>query len=146
MPKGVSIPPRFAEIFCKINRYAIWLSFLVTERAKYPRGKKVISAISFAISIEPINVIDISIINRLLRLPVIRTSFLARIVKNFIFLRAQTTAKVKNRQARVLQSKYDRYSLSKGTKMQVIKAANTAIENTVFFLINLKIGNLVTPY
>lgn len=99
------MPPKFADMFCKTKRYAIYFSFFVTERAKYPRGKKVISAISFAIIIEPIKVMIIRSKNKERRLPASVTSFLARIVKNLIFLRAQTTAKVKKRQERVLKSK-----------------------------------------
>ena len=34
LPKGVSIPPKFAEIFCKINRYAICFSFFTVLSAK----------------------------------------------------------------------------------------------------------------
>ena len=64
------------------------------------------------------------------------TSFLARIVKKSIFLNAQTTANVKNRQERVLKSKYPTYSLSGGTKKQVIKAATAAMQKTTFFFIN----------
>ena len=56
-PKGVSIPPRFAAIFCIINVNAIYFSFFVVVSTKYPSGRNVKSAISFAISIEPINVI-----------------------------------------------------------------------------------------
>ena len=77
----------------------------VTESAKYPSGKKVISAISFAIIIEPINVITISSKNSKRKFPAITTNFRARIVKNLMFLKAQTTAKVKNKQERVFQSK-----------------------------------------
>ena len=39
------------------------------------------------------------------RFPAKPTSFLARIVKNLMFLNAQITASVKNRQERVIQSK-----------------------------------------
>ena len=55
-PKGVNIPPRFAAMFCIMNVKHIYFSFFVLERTKYPRGRKVSSAISLAISIEPINV------------------------------------------------------------------------------------------
>ena len=57
MPKGVSIPPRLAEIFWIMNIGAIYFSLLVAEREIYPSGKNVISAISLARNIEPINVI-----------------------------------------------------------------------------------------
>ena len=77
----------------------------MTESAKYPSGKKVMSAISFAIIIEPINVIIMSKRNSDRRFPAKLTSFRARIVKNLMFLKAQTTAKVKNRHERVLKSK-----------------------------------------
>ena len=66
------------------------------------------------------------------------TSLRARMVKNLIFLSAQTTANVKNRQERVFRSKYPKYCLSGGTKNAVIKAANAAMQNTIFFFINLK--------
>ena len=77
----------------------------MTDRAKYPSGKKVIRAISFAIIIEPIKVMTISSKNSERRLPESFTIFLARIVKKSIFLKAQTTAKVINKQVRVLRSK-----------------------------------------
>ena len=60
-PKGVSIPPRFAAMFCIIKVKAIYFSFLVVVSTKYPSGKKVKSAMSLAMSIEPINVINISV-------------------------------------------------------------------------------------
>lgn len=105
LPKGVNIPPRLADTFCKTKRYAIYFSSFITERAKYPKGKKVISAISLAIIIEPIKVIIINIKKRDRIFPERRTSFLARMVKNLIFRRAQTTARVKNKQDKVLRSK-----------------------------------------
>ena len=119
-----------------MKRYAMCFSLFVEERARYPNGKKVIRAISFAIIIEPIKVIIISNKNNERRLPVKLTSFLASIVKNLIFLRAHTTANVKNKQERVFQSKYPKYSASGGTKKQVTIAANAAIQNTAFFFIN----------
>ena len=64
-----------------------------------------ISAISFAIIIDPIKVMTISIINSERKFPAKVTSFLAKIVKNFMFLKAQTTAKVIKRQEGVLKSK-----------------------------------------
>ena len=136
MPKGVSIPPRLAEIFCNINRYAIYFSFLVTDKAKYPRGKKVISAISLAIIIEPKKVMVISIKKSVRKLPVIKTKRLAKMVKNLMFLKAQITASVKNKQASVFQSKYVRYCKSGGTIIEVAIAANAAIQKTVCFFIN----------
>ena len=63
------------------------------------------SAISLAIIIEPTNVIVISSKNKERRFPVVITSFRARMVKNLIFLNAQITANVRNRQERVFQSK-----------------------------------------
>ena len=39
-----------------MKTYAIYLSFLVEDRTKYPSGRKVKSAMSLAISIEPIKV------------------------------------------------------------------------------------------
>ena len=56
LPNGVSIPPKFAAIFCIINVTAIYFSLCVAVRTKYPSGRKVSSAMSLAISIEPINV------------------------------------------------------------------------------------------
>ena len=79
------------------------------------------------------------------KLPARVTSFLARMVKNFMFLNAQTTASVKNRQERVFQSKYPKYSLSGGTKKQVAKAAIAAIKTTTFFFINLNAFICLTP-
>ena len=105
MPKGVNIPPKFADMFCKIKRYGMYFSCFATLTVKYPSGKKVISAISFAIIIEPIKVMIISIKNNPRRLPVNKTSFRSIIVKNLMFLNAQITAKVRNKQANVVQSK-----------------------------------------
>ena len=123
-----------------MKRYAMCFSLFVEESARYPNGKKVIRAISFAIIIEPIKVMQIRVINKVLRLPVIKTIRLARIVKNLMFLNAHTTAKVRNKQTSVFQSKYDKYSLSGGTKKQVARAARTATQKTVFFFINFTIG------
>ena len=81
---------------------------------------------------------NISIKYKLLRLPENNTSLRATIVKNLMFLNAQITASVKNKQAKVFQSKYVRYSLSGGTKKLVAIAAIAATQNTVFFFINLK--------
>ena len=64
------------------------------------------------------------------------TSFLASIVKNLILRRAHITAKVRKRQERVLRSKYPKYSISGGTKKQVIIATNAAMQKTVFFFMN----------
>lgn len=63
------------------------------------------SAISLAISIEPIKVMQMSSKNSPRKLPETNTNRLARIVKNLILRRAHTTAKVKNRQTSVFQSK-----------------------------------------
>lgn len=60
---------------------------------------------SFAIIIEPIKVMIISKINNERRFPVIVTNLRARMVKNLMFLNAQITASVKNKQERVFQSK-----------------------------------------
>ena len=86
---------------------------------------------------EPMNVIVISSRKRERRFPVIFTSLRARMVKNLIFRKAQTTAKVKNKHERVFQSKYSQYALSGGTKKQVIKAAKAAMQKTAFLFINL---------
>ena len=133
----MSIPPRFAEIFCKTKRYAIYFSCFITESAKYPSGKNVISAISFAIIIEPMKVMVISSIKSERIFPAKVTSFRAKIVKNLMFLKAHITARVKNKQERVFKSKYPRYSLSGGTKNPVTIAASAAIQNTRFFFTNL---------
>ena len=74
-----------------------------------------------------------SIKNKPLRLPVIKTSFLAKIVKNFMFLRAQTTARVRNKQTSVFTSKYPKYCASGGTIKQVTTASRAAIQKTKFF-------------
>ena len=76
------------------------------------------------------------------KFPASPTSLRARMVKNLIFLSAQTTAKVKNRQERVLKSKYPKYCLSGGTKKQVIKAAIADMQKTAFFFTNLKVFTL----
>ena len=63
------------------------------------------NAISFAIIIEPTNVMTTSNKKSARRLPVNRTSLRARIEKNFIQRRAHTTANVRKRQESVFQSK-----------------------------------------
>ena len=78
----------------------------------------------------------ISIKNKPLTVPESKTIFRATMVKNLMFLSAQTTARVKNKQDKVLKSKYEKYSLSGGTKKQVISAATAAIHKTVFFFMN----------
>ena len=55
-----------------------------------------------------------------------------------MFLKAHTTANVKNRQERVLKSKYSKYAWSGGTRKQVTVAARKATQKMVFFFINLK--------
>ena len=57
LPKGVSMPPRLAAMFCKINTVATSSFLPAVEKTKYPRGRKVISAISLAMSMEPMKVI-----------------------------------------------------------------------------------------
>ena len=101
----MSIPPKFADTFCSTKRYAIYFSSFITDRAKYPSGKKVISAISLAIIIDPIKVIIISSKKNDRKLPAKFTSLRAKVVKKAIFLNAHTTANVKNKQDRVLKSK-----------------------------------------
>ena len=59
-----------------------------------------------------------------------RTMMSASHTKNLMFLNAATTARVQNRQARVSRSKYPRYSLSTGTKKQVMPAAASATMST----------------
>ena len=57
LPNGVSMPPRFAAMFCITNVNAMYFCLPVVVSTKYPSGRKVRSAISLAISIEPIKVI-----------------------------------------------------------------------------------------
>ena len=47
------MPPRFAAMFCMIKVRAV--SFLLPQESstKYPSGKKVMSAMSFAMTIDP---------------------------------------------------------------------------------------------
>ena len=95
------------------------------------------SAMSLAISIEPMNVMYTSAITHIRRFPNFLTIFLASMKKKLTFLSAHTTASTQKRQVSVLKSKYPRYSLSMGTKNMVISIANRAITNTVFLFINL---------
>ena len=53
MPNGVSIPPKFAATFCITNTNAVYFVLPQEESTNQPSGKNVISAISFAITIEP---------------------------------------------------------------------------------------------
>lgn len=136
LPNGVSIPPRFAAIFCIIKVNVIYFCLPVDDNTKYPSGKNVKSAISLAINIDPKKVIYTSA--RMLARVVLksRTIFLASAVKNLIFLSAQTTASTQKRQVSVFQSKYSKYFSSGGTIQLVITAASVAIQSTAFFLRN----------
>ena len=87
---------------------------------------------SFAIIIEPIKVIVIRSKKSVRRLPAKSTNLRAQMVKNFIFLRAHTTAKVRKRQESVFQSKYVKYSLSGCTKNAVTNAAKNAMKKRYF--------------
>ena len=51
------MPPRFAAMFCMMNVNAMYFSFFVVFSTKNPSGRNVSSAMSLAISIEPMNVI-----------------------------------------------------------------------------------------
>ena len=104
----MSIPPRFAAMFCIMKVNAIYFRFPVDSRTKKPSGRNVRSAISFAISIEPIKVMQTSAITAMRRFPVQTTIFRETKVKKPMFLRAQTTASVQKRQVSVLRSKYPR--------------------------------------
>ena len=88
---------------------------------------------SFAISIDPINVIYTSI-NTVIRMdPAARTMRWAILVKKWIFFNAHTTANVQNRHVNVFQSKYSAYFASGGTAKQDSAASTAAMQNTVFF-------------
>ena len=78
-PNGVSMPPKFAAIFCMIKVNAMYFSFCVEDSTKSPSGRNVSSAISFAISIEPMNVIYTSINTHILAFLNCCTTFLASI-------------------------------------------------------------------
>ena len=56
MPNGVSMPPRFAAMFCIMNVNGMYFSFPVVVSTRYPSGRNVRSAMSFAMSMEPMNV------------------------------------------------------------------------------------------
>ena len=56
LPNGVSIPPRFAAIVWSINTYAMYFFLPELSRTKYPSGRNVRSAMSFAMNIEPMKV------------------------------------------------------------------------------------------
>ena len=58
LPNGVSIPPRFAASVCIVKVKAIYFLFPVLSNVKKPRGRKVSRAISFAMIIEPMYVIN----------------------------------------------------------------------------------------
>ena len=83
----------------------MYFSFFTTESAKYPKGKKVINAISLAMIMEPMKVMVMRSRNRERKFPATVTSFRAKMVKNRMFRSAQITARVKNRHDRVFQSK-----------------------------------------
>ena len=63
------------------------------------------SAMSLAISIEPMKVMYTSASESVRRLPATATILRARIVKNLMLRSAATTASVRNRQERVRRSK-----------------------------------------
>ena len=102
----------------------------------YPSGKNVRSAISFAMSIDPIKVMytSASIAERIL--PVSATILRAINVKKRMFFSAQMTASVQNRHDSVLKSKYSMYCESGGTMIEVTAASSIAMTSTVFLLIN----------
>ena len=79
LPKGVSIPPRLAAIFCMIKVNAMYFPLPVVDRTNSPRGRNVKSAMSFAISMEPMNVMYTS--TRMLIRAFLKTMtiFLARV-------------------------------------------------------------------
>ena len=47
------MPPRFAAMFCMMNTKAVSFLFPHDSSTKNPRGRKVTSAMSFAMIIEP---------------------------------------------------------------------------------------------
>ena len=47
------MPPRLAAMFCMIKVKIMYLRLPVEDSTRKPRGRKVRSAMSFAISIEP---------------------------------------------------------------------------------------------
>ena len=105
MPKGVSMPPRFAAIFCIINVNAIYFCFPVLLSTRKPSGRNVSSAMSLAMSIEPMNVIYTSA-STLMRAVLKKCTILRAITKKkFMSLSAQTTASTQKRQLSVLKSK-----------------------------------------
>ena len=104
-PNGVSMPPKFAAIFCMINVNAIYFFFPAEESTKYPSGKKVKSAISLAMSIEPKKVIYTSAKIEARVFLKSNTILRAKTVKKEIFRKAQTTANTQKRQVSVFKSK-----------------------------------------
>ena len=83
------------------------VSFLLPHDSstKYPSGRKVTSAMSFAMIIEPKKVTNTSASVILRMFLKRRTMTSASHTKKRIFLNAATTASVQNRHASVLQSK-----------------------------------------
>ena len=92
-------------MFCMMKVKIIYFCCPEDLRTKYPSGKKVSSAISLAISIEPTNVIMTIVITARRMSPVSATIRRAIIVKKLISLRAHITASVQKRQVSVLKSK-----------------------------------------
>ena len=105
LPKGVSIPPKFAAMFCIIKVNAIYFCLPVVDKTRYPRGRNVSNAISFAINIEPIKVTYASANTHERADLNNNTIFCANTKKKRIFLNAHTTASTQNRQVSVLKSK-----------------------------------------
>ena len=105
LPNGVSIPPRLAAMFCIIKVNAMYFFLPVEDKTKYPSGRKVKSAMSLAINIEPIKVIYASARIEARVFLKILTIFCAKKKKKRMFFKAQTTASTQKRQVSVFQSK-----------------------------------------
>ena len=82
------------------------MSFLLPmmENTKYPSGRKVISAMSLAMSMEPMKVMHKSASAAVRAVPVSRMIRCARTEKKWMFFSAHTTASVTNRQHSVFRS------------------------------------------
>ena len=106
MPKGVSIPPRFAARVCRVKVTGISFLLPVESSTKKLRGRKVSRAMSLAIIMEPIYVINISAVTAERTVCRESTILRARLLKKLMFLSADITARVQKRQESVERSKY----------------------------------------
>ena len=104
MPKGVSIPPRLAAQFCRMNVSAVHFVWPVLSSTNQLRGRNVSSAVSLVSSMEPASVMDTSDVTAPRVVWNTCTSFCASRGNSPMPRRAPTTASTHSRQDSVFTS------------------------------------------